>query len=192
MIRMIEWLDKIDIKLFLFLNQFNSDFWDRIMWFASGKLSWLPLYVFLLFLIFRKYKRNFWIPVLTIVLLITLSDQASVHLFKNVFERLRPCHNPEIKSMVHLVNNRCGGLYGFVSSHAANTFSLAVFTILIIQNRILTIGMISWASLVSYSRIYMGRHYPGDMLGGAILGILIAWLLFYLFTRIYNRLARNR
>ena len=116
------------------------------------------------------------------------SDQASVQLFKNVFERLRPCHNPDINTMIHITGS-CGAKYGFVSSHAANSFALAVFVGLLLRHhyRYIMTGMLLWAALVSYSRIYVGVHYPGDILGGAILGGVIALFIYALMKYINHR-----
>lgn len=115
-----------------------------------------------------------------VVLVILCADQFSVHFFKNVFLRYRPCHNLAIADLVHVVDG-CGGKYGFVSSHATNTFGLAVYLGLILKPHIkwMFIALLAWATLVSYSRVYVGVHYPADILGGAILGSLIA--LFYVF-----------
>ena len=181
---MLEVLDLIDTRLFLVLNGLHSETLDEIMWHISGKLEWIPLYAFLLgYLIYRFRQKSIWI-VLGTIILITMSDQASVHLFKNVFERLRPCHEPSLAGMVHIVRDHCGGLYGFVSSHAANTFGLAVFTALFIRSRYYWTGIIFWALLVSCSRIYLGVHYPGDILGGAVLGALLASGVYCLLTSI--------
>ena len=181
---MLEFLNKIDTNLFLLLNGMHSDFWDAVMWQISGKLQWIPLYVFILGLLIYRFKlKAIWIT-LGVVTVIVLCDQASVHLFKNVFERLRPCHEPDIAGLVHVVRDHCGGKYGFVSSHAANVFGLAVFTAFFIRNRYYLAGMLIWALLVGYSRIYLGVHYPGDILCGAILGALIAKGVFLLITSI--------
>ena len=115
---------------------------------------------------------------------IIIADQSSVQLFKNTFQRLRPCHNEAISNLVHIVNNKCGGLYGFVSSHATNTFAFAVFTSLFFSKKYISLLLIFWALVVSYSRIYLGVHYPLDVIGGGILGLTIGILVFkiYLFT----------
>jgi undecaprenyl-diphosphatase len=117
-------------------------------------------------------------------LLIVLIDQTSVHLFKEVFHRLRPCHQPRISHLVHIVNNHCGGQYGFVSSHAANSFGFATFTILFFKNNRFSWFIFAWALLLSYSRIYLGVHYPSDIVGGWMLGIF--WGL--VITVIYNKI----
>ena len=140
---MLKFLQHLDEKIFLFLNGINSPFFDNIMFWISGNKSWIPLYLFLIFwMIYRKKIRGLWILLFTI-LIITVTDQTSVHFFKNVFERLRPCHNPDIMNMVHLVKGHCGGKYGFISSHAANTFGMAVFLIRVFKERWLSISLMS-------------------------------------------------
>ncbi len=178
---MLEFLDHIDRNLFLFLNGLNSPFWDQVMWWISDRLIWLPLYLIITGWLIYRFKWKVVIILVMVALLITLSDQGSVHLFKEVFKRLRPCHEPEISGLVHLVKGHCGGKYGFISSHAANTFAIATFTLLIIRNKYYSIFIIFWATLVSYSRIYLGIHYPGDVLVGALYGFLIGVLIYRLF-----------
>jgi undecaprenyl-diphosphatase len=178
---MLEFLDHIDRNLFLFLNGLNSPFWDQVMWWISDRLIWLPLYLLITGWLIYRFKWKVVIILVMVALLITLSDQSSVHLFKEVFKRLRPCHEPEISGLVHLVKGHCGGKYGFISSHAANTFAIATFTLLIIRSKYYSIFIIFWATLVSYSRIYLGIHYPGDVLVGALYGFLIGVLIYRLF-----------
>ena len=181
---MLETLNHWDTQLFLFLNGLNSPFMDRVMWFVSGKIQWLPLYLGILVLLVYRFRwKAVWILV-GVAALITMSDQSSVHLFKNVFERLRPCHQEDIAGLIHLVNDYCGGRYGFVSSHASNTFAVAVFTGLFVRNRYYWAGMLCWAGLVGYSRIYLGVHFPGDVVAGAVLGSLLAWGLYRILITI--------
>jgi undecaprenyl-diphosphatase len=171
---MIEFLSNIDTQLFLLLNSINSPLWDTVMWHISGKLTWVPLYLLIVFFIAKKYRwKTIWI-LLAVALVVLASDQLSVHLFKNVFERLRPCHNPEIRDLVHVVN-RCGGKYGFVSSHAANTFGVAVFLLMLFKKSWFSLAILFWAALVSYSRIYLGVHYPADIAVGGILGAAVGF-----------------
>lgn len=156
------------------------------MWHIAGKLEWIPLYIILLLLIIVRFKKqSAWI-ILAIIVLITLSDIISTRLIKDIVERYRPSHNPELEGLVHLVKNYHGGNYGFVSSHAANTFALATFVSLLFKNKWLSGGLFIWAGIVSYSRIYLGVHYPGDILAGACLGILLAILVSKAFRTLWQ------
>jgi len=185
---MLETLNSLDIQLFLFLNSLHSSFMDPIMFFLTGKLTWAPLYAVVLFYLFKKEKWYGILALVFAVLVIVFADQSSVKLFKNVFERLRPSHNPEIKDIVHIVNNKRGGQFGFVSSHAANTFGFAMFISLFFKIRWVSISLFTWAVVVSYTRIYLGLHYPGDILGGAILGSLIGFLVYQAYTWTYQKM----
>ncbi len=167
-----------DSQLFLWLNDKHNDFFDVVMLWASNKLFWIPLYLFLIYLLFKNFKKkSFWI-LLTVGVLIFCADQFSVGL-KNYFQRLRPCHDPALEGLVHLVKNKCGGSFGFVSSHATNHFAIAVLLSLIFKNtyKYFTPVIIIWAAVIAYSRVYLGVHYPGDILGGAILGTLLGFIL---------------
>ena len=157
------------------------------MWWVSGKLSWLPLYVLILAGMILRFKWKTIYIVLSVTILITLSDQISAHVFKDIFQRLRPCHNPEISGLIHLVNDYCGGKYGFVSSHAANSFAMATFTACLFRIKGYAWFIFLWATLVSYSRIYLGVHYPGDIIGGAVLGFFLGILVYKLYLLIDKR-----
>lgn len=174
-------IERLDQQLLLFLNSLNSPFWDHVMYAVSGKLIWAPLYMAILIYIGIKFKRKFLVILLFIVLGITLADQISVHLFKNIFQRLRPCHEPALEGLVHLVRGECGGKYGFVSSHATNSFYVALISLLFIGKRWFTVFIVLWASVVGYSRIYLGVHYPGDVICGSMLGALIGWGIYKLY-----------
>lgn len=184
------WLIYTDTQLFIFLNSFHSPFWDTIMWHISGKLEWLPLYGVLLYFIIRKYKWNSIAILLSIALIITLADTISSQLIKDNVQRLRPTHNPAISELIHTVNNYRGGRYGFVSSHASNSFAIAVFLSLLFKNKWFSVCIVLWALTVSYSRIYLGVHYPGDIIGGALLGGIIAFLIFKLFKFLEPKLQK--
>lgn len=180
-------LQEIDSELFLLINQHHNSFFDQLMYLASAKLSWLPLYI-IIALFFYKEKRFPFVSVLIIAALtIALSDQIASSLFKPLFHRLRPCHDPLLQDLVLLGPKGCGGKYGFVSSHAANSAALAMFTILGLNNKALWISiMIIYTLLVSYSRIYLGVHFPGDVVCGMILGGFIGWGTFKILKRFRN------
>jgi undecaprenyl-diphosphatase len=176
---LIEQLTYWDEQLFLLINGKHNDFWDFVMFWASEKFIWVPLYALLLYYLVRHYRRNTIAILLSIVILVFLTDQTSVWI-KNSVERLRPCHEPALEGLVHIVKEKCGGTFGFVSSHAANHFGLAVFLSFIFKKnkQLIVYLLILWALFISYSRIYLGVHYPGDVLSGALLGVLLGWLVF--------------
>lgn len=187
---MIDFLQNIDQQLFLFLNGLHADWLDPIMIFISGKLTWLPFYLVLLYLVIRKFRWKSIVVIVAIAVLITLSDQISVHAFKNVFLRLRPCHTELIKDLVYLPTGRCGGQYGFISSHSANSFALAMFLWLLFRKQYSKIGFVLfvWAALVAYSRIYMGVHFTGDVIVGAIVGMLIGFAVWKLYQKVEKKM----
>jgi len=167
---MTDKLELIDRQLLLLINGANTPVLDQIMWFVSEKYTWIPLYIILLIMMLKIVGRNWWILFLGIGLAVGFADSISVHCFKNVVMRYRPTHNIELAPLIHIVNGYHGGWYGFVSSHAANTFAITFFSSLILKRRVVWIAMLAWSLLVCYSRIYIAAHYPADIIGGAILG----------------------
>lgn len=156
---------------------------------VTGRAFWIPFVVGLLFLAYLRVKWRVVYVLLFLVLVMALGDQISVKLFKEIFERFRPCHNLLITDLVHTLNGHCGGKFGFVSSHATNSFALAVFSGLIFQHKFKFVMpvMLFWAALVSYSRIYVGVHFPADIIGGALLGSVIAYVVFRLYIFINKK-----
>ena len=184
----MEQLEQLDRDLFLYLNGLHAEWLDPVMVAFSNKFTWIPLYLLLIFLLFRKFGwRHAALYLLGVAVLITLCDRLSVEAFKEVFDRYRPCHNLLIKAKIHLVDG-CGGKFGFVSSHATNHFGLSTYLFLVFRKRHPHWGwwLFLWAAITSYSRIYLGVHYPADIVGGAILGIVLA-LIVYGLLRIVRR-----
>ena len=192
-------INNLDHELFLFLNGLHVGWLNPVMTFISSEMGWIPFYVILLYLVFKKLGwKGLLFVVIGVVVLITCSDQLSSHVFKPVFHRFRPCHDPLIQDLVHLPNGHCGGQYGFISSHACNTFALASFITLIMKRFYKKIGLLMfiWAALVSYSRIYMGVHFPGDVLCGAAVGMILGFgighLLLMVMKKFQDKSARNQ
>lgn len=187
---MTETLDHIlraDQDLFLWLNGHHNHFWNVVMKVVTNKLTWIPLYLLLLYGIISQYKIKAVGYILCIIAVVVLSDQVASTLFKPYFMRPRPCHDPLIEHLVHLVNG-CGGEYGFVSSHAATSFGIAmIVNLLPTKNFKLVSWLFLWASLYSYSRIYVGVHYPLDIFIGGLIGIITALLIFLLFKNLDKR-----
>jgi undecaprenyl-diphosphatase len=187
---LIERLDALDRQAFLAINSFHGGQADVVMAAASEMLTWFPLYLFLLYILQRRYG---WLglawAVPALALMILFSDKGSVLLFKENVQRLRPCHVPELKAQVHLWRSHCGGMYGFVSSHASNHFAIATFMTGVIRGRPrwAVILLFLWAAWISYSRIYLGVHYPGDVIAGALYGLMVGAAFFALYRWIVER-----
>lgn len=180
---MIEFLDTIDKQWLLALNNDYPAFWDGLMVGFSEKVTWIPLYLSLLFVIFKKWKHQGWLIVIALVLTVVVADQIASGVLKVAVQRLRPSHDPEMEGLVELVNNYRSGRYGFVSSHAANSFGLALLAALVFRNKIFSCGIFTWAIINAYSRIYLGVHYPGDILGGIIVGVVTALVMYWLLRK---------
>jgi|TARA_B100000767_G_scaffold9804_1_gene9562 undecaprenyl-diphosphatase len=174
---MIELLKHLDIFLFSLINNLGFKEIDVVMIILSHKLTFIPLYIFLLFKLYKYDKKNFFWLILTIILLIFLADYGSVHLFKNYFQRLRPCH---FLDNIRLVSD-CGGKFSFISSHAANMFSITFFVSLVLRKLNLFIFLFTISSIIGFSRIYLGVHYPFDIIGGMLWAIVVSLFSYKLF-----------
>ena len=189
----MEWLQNIlefDKELFLYLNSFHNNFWDTIMLMVTRKETWAPLYLIIIFYVVKNYRNKSILILLFMGLTILASDQISV-LIKESVQRLRPVHEPAIADIVHNVFRK-GGLHGFVSSHATNMFAIFIFTTRIFKNRSYFFLMLFWAAIISYSRIYIGVHYPLDIIGGAFLGCLLGVIFYKLLMFIENHFFISR
>ena len=194
---MIEEILKLDSKLFLYLNNLGSPKFDSF-WTTLSKIEAnILMYLFLICLFFYVQKirpkfLNVFYLIFVIALMITIADQGA-NLFKDSFQRLRPCHNESLKDTFRLVKENCGGKYGFFSAHASNSFSLAIFFGLLFKNRIRYIILITivYASLISYSRIYLGVHFPIDIIIGSSFGLCVGFIMYsfvYLkFLKFFNK-----
>lgn len=188
---MIETVKKWDEDLFLWLNSFHADWMDPIMFQISETITWAPLFIYLIYLIFKKDRANAWWVLGGVALTILAADQFTSGFLKPLMERLRPCHDPRWEGIMHNYE-RCGGLYGFVSSHAANTFGVTVFLNLKLKGKVKNLRwLFLYAIVVSYSRIYLGVHYPFDIVLGALIGTLVAWIAWFFIVFVKRELIKQ-
>ena len=188
---MNEFIDKLlpfERNIFLSLNESISDFWDNAMWTYTGIVTWVPMIVIILYIAFHNQQLKEGLLVLTSILLVLLlSNLVSGYFFKPLFQRYRPSHHPDFKDFVNIINDFRGGDYGFISGHATNSFALAFFFSRLFRNRLLTISMMLWATLNSYSRIYLGVHFISDIVAGFLVGATIGLLVYEIYIRLRVR-----
>jgi len=180
---MFEELIQLDKELFLFLNGLGNSNWDGFWMFATNKLSSIPLYFILLILTYKQLGlRKTLVVLLAVTILILVTDQLA-NFFKYGVQRLRPCYDQDVSTIMRLVKNSCGGRFGYFSAHAANSFAVAFFFTFILRSKFKYIGfiLIFWALMVAYSRIYIGVHFPLDVLTGALVGLIFSWV----FAKLY-------
>tara|TARA_B100000780_G_scaffold133211_1_gene93434 strand:+ start:10526 stop:11077 length:552 start_codon:yes stop_codon:yes gene_type:complete len=173
----VETLIDLDKSFFVFLNSLGSELFDSIWMFITNKKSSIPLYLFLIYYIYKKLSNTEFLKYLVLIsILILFTDQIS-SLFKDYFERFRPCHDETINDHIRIVKISCGGLYGFFSAHAANSFALATFFYFSLKRFSSNFKyLFLWAIIVSYSRIYIGVHFPADVIFGSFFGIILGYL----------------
>lgn len=173
---MLEALQALDRRLLLAINHAHTPALDALMVFASNRLVWFPAYALLIGWLIYYFRRRVLLLLPLLLAAVGLADSITSRLFKPFFARPRPCHDGSLTGLLHLPGG-CGGQFGFLSSHAANSVALAVFLLLVLpagRFRALKAGVAGWAFLLSYSRIYLGAHYTSDVLGGALVGALLA------------------
>ena len=179
---MLEFITNIDTQLTLFLNGSDSVMLDAIAVTATKTSTWIPLGILLLYVLMRmKDWKNALLVILCVAIAITLADQMASGIFKPLVARLRPSHNPELQGVIDLVGDYRGGRYGFFSSHAANTCAVAIFLSLLFRKRVFTVAICSWAMVNSWTRLYLGVHYVGDIMVGLIWGAFVGWMVFRLY-----------
>ena len=184
---MLERLIHIDTEILLAINACHAPWADTLMWIISAKTTWIPLYLLLIVLLVYRYRQPApttvkWLQkvpacvvmILTIVAAVGLADFIASGILKDWVARPRPSRVPELEGVLHLVNDYKSGRYGFVSSHAANTMACGLLFSLIWRKKITTINLMLWVAANCYSRMYLGVHYPLDILGGLIVGALVA------------------
>lgn len=169
-------LVNMDRSVFITLNsEWTNSFFDTVLPWIRNSLTWIPLYVFLLFFVTLNFKIKSWWWVLLFIVTVALTDMMGTYLIKHNFERLRPCRDPEFAHFVRLLVNNCSGGYSFTSNHAANHFGMAAFFYMTFRNLLpkwAWIGFL-WAGIIAYAQVYVGVHYPSDVLGGALLGLAV-------------------
>jgi undecaprenyl-diphosphatase len=183
---MLNFLDKLDTSFFLYLNSLHNSRLDEVMLAVSyNKVLMASILLIVFSLAIFDLKKKSLVVILLSFIVFGLSDSISTRVFKDNFKRLRPCHNPTLEDKVYLAGQNCwGGKYGFVSSHASNSFAIAFFFwLILLKRRKVLFLFLLYAGLVSYSRIYLARHYPGDIFFGALLGMLISYGLYTLYKK---------
>ena len=184
---MLEYLNDRDADALLAINGLNDAFQDAFWWMVSAKWSSVLLLLAILWILLHQNRRHALLAVVMIALAVLLADQVSSGLIKHLVERLRPTHDPSLENAVHVINGYRGGMYGFVSSHAANFFAVGTLLTLVLRQRLVAVSLFTWALLQCYSRMYLGVHYPGDILGGLVVGMLVGWLVWQLMRWIQRR-----
>lgn len=182
----MEEIIQFDKQLLLMVNGSDSLFLDYLILTLTNALTWIPLYVSLLYVVIKTNLnvREVFLILLAAGLCVLLAGTVDDEIVKPLVARWRPTHDPQIGSLVDVVNGYRGGNYGFFSAHAANTFSLAVFFSLLMRQRLLTIFLVGWSLINCYTRLYLGVHYPGDITVGLLWGGFVGWFVYWLYCRV--------
>ena len=196
MSRMLEQLLHIDTEILLAINGWHAPWADRVMWIISEKTTWFALYGLLIGLLIHKYRKPAanavkWLQkvpvcvvmIVMIVLAVGLADFVASGILKDLVARPRPSRVPELEGVLHLVNGYKSGQFGFVSSHAANTMACGMLFSLIWRKKLATLGLMLWVAMNCYSRMYLGVHYPLDIIGGLLVGALVAAVAYWCLRR---------
>lgn len=178
---MLETLIEWDKALLLLINGCHGPFFDDLMFYISDRFVWVPLYLSMVYVLIRSKRFDAIYGILAVALTVLLADQFASGFCKPFFERLRPTHDPSMLPFVHIVHGQTSSLYGFCSSHASNTCGVAMLTSLLFRNKGYSWVAGSWAALNCYSRMYMGVHYPGDIIAGALAGMLFGYICYRLY-----------
>jgi undecaprenyl-diphosphatase len=182
---MLEALRDLDHRLLLAINGAHAPVLDKAMSFASDRYVWIPFYAILIIWLVSHYRHRAKAVLPLLIAAVALADSITSKLFKPLIGRPRPCHAPDLAPLLHLPDG-CGGQFGFMSSHAANSVAMAVFLLLALpagRFRGVKIGVFLWAALLCYSRIYLAAHYPADVLCGALVGAGLGWLASWAFSK---------